>query len=130
MPETKFTPIPGYPGYAVTRDGRVYSTASNWRGYGVRELARTPDDDGYLCVRLTIDKGRRKRVAVHKLVAAIFLPPRPAGHEVRHLNGTKTDNRDDNLAWGHASRQRRRSKRAWADISRPLGHSRKAAKND
>lgn len=27
------------PGYEVTRDGRVFSVASNWRGYG-KEILR------------------------------------------------------------------------------------------
>ena len=88
------------PGYEVTRDGRVYSTASNWRGYGTRELAQHADSDGYPSVRLT-QNGRRQRVAVHRLVAIVHLGPAPsAAHEVRHLNGDKSDNRVENLAWG------------------------------
>lgn len=88
------------PGYEVTKDGRVFSVLHNWRGYGRRELAQHPDDHGYPSVRLTID-GKRKRLGVHRLVAANHLPPRPTpAHEIRHLNGDKTDNRAENLAWG------------------------------
>lgn len=88
------------PGYEVTRDGRVFSVASNWRGYGRRELRQDLNDDGYPSVRLTID-GRRIRYAVHVLVANAHLPPRPSNrHEVRHLDGDKMNPHADNLAWG------------------------------
>lgn len=90
------------PGYRITADGRVFSVEHNWRGYGERELSQVPHKDGYLTVRLTVD-GRRKRFAVHRLVAGQFLPPRPSpSHQVRHLDGDKTNNRVGNLAWGTA----------------------------
>lgn len=88
------------PGYEITKDGRVFSVASNWRGYGRREMRQTPDDDGYPSVRLVID-GQRKRLAVHRLVAARYLPPRPSlAHEIRHLDGNKANSSAANLAWG------------------------------
>ena len=88
------------PGYEVTPDGRVFSVASNWRGYGKREMIQTPNTDGYPSVRLTID-GKRARLAVHRLVAAAYLPPRPSRHhEVRHLDGDKWNCAASNLAWG------------------------------
>jgi len=88
------------PGYRVTDDGKVYSCDHNWRGYGERELSQLPHKDGYLSVRLTIG-GRRKRFAVHRLVASGFLPERPSQvHEVRHLDGDKLNNAARNLAWG------------------------------
>lgn len=94
------TPIPGFPGYRVTDDGRVYST-SNWRGLGERELKHQPNDDGYPSVRLYNSRGRRKRMAVHRLVASVYLPPQPSPtHEIRHLNGDRQDPRASNLAWG------------------------------
>ena len=86
-------------GYEVTADGRVFSVAHNWRGYGKRALVQSPNADGYPSVRLTIN-GKRSRIAVHRLVAGEFLPPRPPSYEIRHLNGSKTDNRASNLAWG------------------------------
>jgi hypothetical protein len=89
-------------GYEITHDGRVFSTAHNWRGYGRREMMQQPNAHGYPSVRLTLE-GKRTRIAVHRLVASRFLPPRPSlKHEVRHLNGDKTDNRASNLAWGTA----------------------------
>ena len=90
------------PGYEVTADGRVTSTDSNWRGYGVRELAQVANSHGYARVRMMID-GKRTSRLVHSLVAAAFLPPRPSpDHQVRHLNGNRMDPRAENLAWGTA----------------------------
>jgi hypothetical protein len=92
--------IPRTPGYRVTVEGRVFSVASNWRGYGERLMCQTPNADGYPSVRLMIN-GKRKRIAVHRLVARDFLPSRPSPvHEVRHLDGDKTNPAAWNLAWG------------------------------
>lgn len=89
-------------GYEVTRDGKVFSLTSNWRGYGRRELSQPLNAHGYPSVRLMIN-GKRKRLAVHVLVARDFLPERPsASHEVRHLDGNKLNPNADNLAWGTA----------------------------
>ena len=88
------------PGYEVTSDGRVFSTGSNWRGYGRRELQQTPNANGYPSVRLTI-AGKRKRLTVHRLVAMWYLPPRPSlSHEIRHLDGNKQNCNASNLVWG------------------------------
>lgn len=86
--------------YDVTEMGQVFSTSSNWRGYGARPLIAHPNSHGYLRVRLLID-GKRKSFFVHKLVAERFLEPRPSPkHEIRHLDGNKLNNSSDNLAWG------------------------------
>lgn len=96
----KATPAVGASGYMITEDGVVISVASNWRGYGPRVLTQAPNDDGYPSVRLVIE-GRRKRVAVHVLLATTFLGPRPSpAHEVRHLDGNKTRSVLANIAWG------------------------------
>ena len=87
------------PGYEVLPDGRVFSSL-NWRGYGRRELQQTPNSHGYPSVRMLVG-GRRKRLLVHTLVAARFLPARPSpAHEVRHLDGDKSNCVVWNLAWG------------------------------
>jgi len=89
--------------YRVSEDGRVFSFKSNWRGLGERELVQVPDDHGYPSVRVTVD-GKRRHLAVHRLVAFVHLPPRPSSsHEVRHLDGSKINNHANNLAWGTRS---------------------------
>ncbi len=86
--------------YEVTRTGEVYSLTSNWRGYGKRLLRQTLNEDGYPSVRITVN-GKRRRYAVHKLVAERFLEAKPSPrHEVRHLDGNKLNPSADNLAWG------------------------------
>lgn len=92
-------------GYRVTEDGRVFSPyCNNRRNLGETELSRRPGPGGYLRIRIVIgDEKKRVNFAVHQLVAEAFLSPRPSPqHEIRHLNGNRTDNRVDNLAWGTA----------------------------
>lgn len=90
------------PGYEVTQDGRVFSFLSNWRGYGRREMGQTPNADGYPSVRIMI-KGKRKRIAVHRLVITQYLGPRPSKmHQTCHIDGSKTNNAASNLRWGTA----------------------------
>ena len=90
-------------GYRVTQDGRVFSVGSDWRGYGEREMSQHLNKHGYLCVRLTVN-GVRKKYRVHRLVCLSFNGPPPSeNHEVRHLDGIKTNNNIENLAWGTKS---------------------------
>ncbi len=89
-----------YEGYSITRGGAVLSFHP-WRGQAVRELKTSPNSHGYPSVHLKTN-GRMKRVLVHTLVAEAYLPPRPEGHQVRHLDGAKANNHADNLAWGTA----------------------------
>lgn len=89
-----------FPGYEITSDGRVFSTRSNWRGLGRREMKSFLDRNGYKRVSLAVNKRTEAR-RVHKLVAEAFLPPRPSSlHVIRHLSGDKFDNRAENLKWG------------------------------
>lgn len=85
--------------YTVTRDGRVFSH-SGWRGHALRELRQSLNASGYPSVRLTTE-GRRKRIAVHRLVAEKYIGPKPSpDHEVRHIDGNPMNNNADNLCWG------------------------------
>jgi hypothetical protein len=114
MSDTKHT-------YEVTRDGRVFSL-TNWRGLGRRELVQSPNDDGYPSVRIVVD-GKRKHIAVHVLVALHHLPPRPSpDHEVRHLDGDKSNRCAENLAWGTA-RENAADRERHGRTSRGQSHS-------
>lgn len=96
------TPLSGFPGYAISQDGTVWSVGSNWRGYGARPLRAVPNADGYLKVRLVVN-GRRVNRTVHGLVATTFHGRKPSERsQVRHLNGDCLDNRAANLRWGTA----------------------------
>jgi hypothetical protein len=95
--------VPIYGGaYEVDANGTVWSMTSNWRGAGRRALVADFGEDGYLRVRLILD-GRRVRKQVHRLICEAFHGPCPAGMQTRHLDGSKTNNRPTNLAWGTAA---------------------------
>jgi len=90
-------------GYEVDATGRIFSSVSDWRGYGRREMAHSIDDHGYALVRLTVD-GQRKKYRVHQLVCGAYNGPKPSPlHEVRHLDGNRLNNEAANLAWGTRS---------------------------
>ena len=99
--EVKHTPIPQIPGYSATHYGQIWSTQSNWRGYGSRPLVQILNGRGYLKVRIKMTNGKRRNLSVHSLIASTFLPLKPSiNFEIRHLNGNRLDNRVANLAWG------------------------------
>ena len=94
-------PIPGYDGwYEVSNLGRIRSYHKF--GWGRRiypeDIKLYTTKRGYVQVSLTKDKVSRQR-DVHRLVAAAFLPKAPAGMQIDHINGDKTDNRAINLEW-------------------------------
>ena len=101
-------PVVGWEGlYEVSDQGRVRSLdrvlasatgPRQWRG---RIHRLDTDKHGYPCIRLGGSRG--KRSAVHHLVMAAFVGPRPEGQEVRHLNDIRDDNRLANLAYGTRS---------------------------
>lgn len=96
-------PIPGFNGfYEVSDMGRVRSLhGRHGKGRILRPgLPSNPSE--YMCVSLH-GGGRRTRRSVHRIVADVFLPPRPSSkHQIRHWNGNRGDNRAINLIWGTA----------------------------
>lgn len=83
-------PVVGMPQYQVDKDGRIYGHQG--------ELSQWLSDSGYLKVGL-YDKGKRKRLRVHRLVANAFIPNDDRKKYVNHKNGDKQDNRVENLEW-------------------------------
>lgn len=99
---TEWRPVTGYEGlYEVSDGGQVRSLPRTTAGhaYGGGPLKPMLTTTGYLQVHLWRD-GKGRFPKVHQLVCEAFHGPRPVDHEVRHLNGDKTDNRASNLAWG------------------------------
>lgn len=90
-------PIPGYPNYSITPDGRIWSDPRPGSRGGWMSPPR--GSHGYRTVRLGV-AGRFRTLTVHFLVALTFHGPRPEGMEIRHLNGNPLDNRAENLAYG------------------------------
>lgn len=94
----EWRPIPGYEGtYDVSSDGQVHSRPRPRTKGGI--LRQRVNKRGYLALSL-VQHGVQKTHEVHRLVALAFLGPRPAGMEVRHLNGDQLDPRLSNLAYG------------------------------
>ncbi len=86
--------IPGYEGrYAVSDSGEVMSM--NFAKSGLPGVLKPSPSRGYLSVELE----RGKRFTIHRLVADVFIGPRPSGMQINHRNGIKTDNRVENLEY-------------------------------
>lgn len=88
----QWRPIPGFAGkYEASSLGRIRSKRCvlkqrlNYRGYPVVELSKPPGSQESL---------------VHRLVASAFHGVPTDGLECRHMDGNKTNNRAENLAWG------------------------------
>ncbi len=104
MPE--ITPIPGREGYGATRDGRIFTRLR--RRFGLpsspdgewKPMALWPGRAGYPAVVLRVGPQKSAPFFVHRLILETFVGPCPEGCEARHLDGTRTNNRIENLAWG------------------------------
>src|SRR4051794_39324286 len=80
--------IDGYPLYEISDQGRARRRLKN----GYHMLKPLSATNGYPQVCLYAD-GNGRRLLIHSLVAAAFLGVRPAGAEVNHKSGVKSDNR-------------------------------------
>ena len=78
--------------YIIYRDGSLFSKK--------RKIFIKPyqGKDGYLYLRFNFDK-RQKRLAVHRMLANIFIPNPKNKPEVNHKDGDKLNNCIDNLEW-------------------------------
>lgn len=100
MNAERWLPVVGYEGrYEVSDHGRVRNVRKTKRGPAGRLLKAGPGAQRYPVVTLSAN-GHRKAVTVHRLVLAAFVGPCPDGWHGRHLDGGRTNNRLDNLAWG------------------------------
>lgn len=89
-------PVPGAPGYEVSGAGNVRSL----RRVAPRVKRATVGPCGFLTVNLYSHESGELCHRVGSLVAAAFLGPRPAGSEVRRLDGDPLNDRIENLAYG------------------------------
>jgi len=87
-------PVPGYPKYLATKDGRVYTTRlrEGW-------LKPSADKNGYVRYSVTLDNGKSRGIYAHQIVASTYLPNPDKKKYVNHLDHDKSNNTVDNLAW-------------------------------
>lgn len=100
----EYRDIPGFPGYRIGNDGSLLSCRGIF-GRAAKDgrwkrLSPGKNQHGYFAARLSAPDGTRPMMFIHRLVLMAFVGPRPEGMICRHLNGNKTDNRPENLAWG------------------------------
>lgn len=98
----EFRPVEGYPGYRVSRDGRVDSCwtrrgrlcvpTETWRP--LKPILR----GGYLTVNLARG-GKKSARRIHRLVLAAFVGPCPPGMVACHNDGDRANNDLSNLRW-------------------------------
>ena len=89
-----FKKIPEFPNYLVSNLGRVCSIRN-----GIREFKKLRPCSGreeYLNVTLW-DKGIKKKICIHNLVAKIFIGEVPEGYIVDHIDNNSSHNYVTNL---------------------------------
>lgn len=109
MPDNEtWRPVPGFPGYEASTEGRVRSLLGRAPRIMSPGLHRSDGrgKHGTNYVRLNYSLRRDNRgvtIHAHTVILLTFVGPRPEGHEARHLNGDALDNRLANLLWGTKS---------------------------
>lgn len=121
--------IPGFPSYAVTDTGEVWSSRPwkhealfiTWKRLSCCRCKRS----GYIVATLRTHKQIARRV--HGLVLEAFIGAKPPEMLARHLNGCHQDNRLANLAWGtivengHDYARHRKEGRGTPSFAQPIG---------
>ncbi len=79
--------IEGFPGYEISRDGRVWSNINNIF------LKPGIDTKGYKFVNIRKERGKFKMCRIHVLVLNAFIGKKPSKKYVcNHKNSVRTDN--------------------------------------
>lgn len=91
-------PIPGFPDYAASDQGRIRREVPDYRGR-VGHILKQSMPGRYAFVTLYID-GEPVNVSVHRVICHTFHgDPPSASHHAAHDNGDRKNNRANNLAW-------------------------------
>lgn len=95
--------IPGFPGYTITRDGKVHSDRQAGGGGGRKadDHEVTSTDHGHKYARVVLMKdGKKTTKYIHELLAMTYHGG--TGEQVRHLDGKKEHNTASNVKPGTA----------------------------
>jgi hypothetical protein len=85
--------------YEVSNMGHVRSIFRARSGKGGGAIRSINNASGYPVVNLTAPGGRRKQLALHRVVLEAFCGPRPLNTEGCHYDGVRTNARLSNLRW-------------------------------
>lgn len=108
--EETWKDVPGYGGFyeasslgRIRAKERLVEKATRHGGMMIQRyqarILNPSVEKGYLRVHLGFD-GKKIKAWVHSLVLRAFVGEPAEDQITRHLNGVRTDNRPENLAWG------------------------------
>lgn len=110
-------PIPGFPGYEVSRlgDARSFRAKNRWQAGTMRAdprpvILHQDKRWGYWHFGPRREDGTRVNLLIHQVVASTFIGECPDGHEVNHKDGNKAHNWVENLEYLNHSEN---MKHAW-----------------
>lgn len=115
----------GFPMYAVTRSGEVFSLFTN------RFLKPILGTNGYYSVTLQ-EFAVKRNFTIHRLVALCYIPKIDGKPYVNHIDGCKTNNSVSNLEWvtpaencqhAIATGLRKDTKRVYRPLSDAVAHT-------
>ena len=84
-------PIEDFSSYIVTEEGEIFNVA------GTRLSPYS--SNGYKCIKIKDDDGRRKTLLVHRVVLIAFKKTPKHKMWANHIDGDKANNYLDNLEW-------------------------------
>lgn len=105
--------IPGFTDYEVSTDGKIrscdrqktYRSGRKMNLSGKEKLLRKHPANRFLMTDLIDNRGNRRTVYPHKVVAVVYIPnDKPRKQKVvMHLDGNTENNRVENLKWATVS---------------------------
>lgn len=115
--------------YLVTDNGRVFHYREE---FGLGKEIKQYTVRGYKAVGLCSEKGKYKKIYVHRLVAISFIPNQENKAEVNHKDKNKANNCVENLEWVTKSeneRHKRQSYKNSPETNKKISDSHKGAKS-
>lgn len=108
LKDALFAHIPGYPGYGVSSDGRIWSCVKKGNTGAYMLAWRVLKDHQCNYHRYVGLRGCTR--SVHRLVLEAFVGPCPKGMEGSHIDGNAGNNTLENLCWETPSQNNQRKR--------------------